>query len=78
MTPEAQIRINMVSIKDYINLRLSAHRSFTSTAYESVRALNITGGGNFQQALYNLDNDFDFNYEPSRKLLIQFKDKYRL
>ena len=76
LTPETQIRINMLNVKDYINLRLTANHSATNVLYENVRALNIKGGGNFQQALHKLDSTFDFRFEPSKNTLIKFKEKY--
>lgn len=76
MNPETQIRINMLNIKDYVNIRFSSRRYSTKETYESIRNLNIKIGLNFQQAIYKIDNSFDFNYEPSKESLRRFRDKY--
>jgi hypothetical protein len=76
MNPKSQIRINMLSIKDYIDMRLSDKKYSTNVAYYSIRSLNIKSGGNFQQEIYKFDKCFDFNFEPSKDALIKFKNKY--
>lgn len=66
----------MLNIKDYVNMRLSNGRFATTTTYHAIRNLNIKGGGNFQQALSELDDDFDFRFEPSKTTLKKFQEKY--
>ncbi len=72
---QTQIRINMIYIKDYINMRLSDKRYSTNVAYHNVRSMNIHGG-TFQSVLRELDETFDFKFEPCKDVLIKFKEKY--
>jgi hypothetical protein len=76
MNTNSQIRINKLTIKDYIDMRLSLKKYSTNVAYHGIRCLNIEIGKNFQQAIYQFDNNFDFNFEPSDAVLIKFKNKY--
>ena len=74
MTPEAQLRINHLEIKDYIYMRLSENKYATNVTYHKIRCLNIKSGGNFQQAILEIDDSFDFSFEPSKDALIKFTE----
>lgn len=61
-------RLNLVDIKDYINMQKRGIHSLAS--WLKVRNLIVDKEGNtFSQLIAKIDEYFDFNYPPSLKSL---------
>ena len=62
-----QERINIIDIKDYINMR---ERGLASNkAYHSIKNRNIPQHGTVIQFISKIDEGFDFNFEPTMETL---------
>jgi len=75
MTAETQIRINLADIRDYISMRKAKQAS--NVAWNTVKHLNVSGGGTFWQMFDNMEN-YDCRYEPSMKHLTEISMKLNL